>query len=191
MCYWKKHLKIFCAHIEWSTASMFIGLGSLVLALGTNNWPCWALAVACAAVIVIGYLAAHGAYTQKSIDRITQYDRDFKALKSERKAAVTLIITKSFELAFFGEFILGETVCNLCLRSPKEKPGSSSSSWPTRITPSTRDWWRWRRWRAVLACGKKCAHSHAWTRARIKSAATARRSSSDNSSTRCALAAAV
>lgn len=73
---------------------MFIGLGSLVLALGTNNWPCWALAVACAAVIVIGYLAAHGAYTQKSIDRITQYDRDFKALKSERKTAVTFLLGK-------------------------------------------------------------------------------------------------
>jgi hypothetical protein len=94
MCCIQKHLKIFCAHIEWSTASMFIGLGSLVVALGANNWPCWAVAVAGVAVVVLGYFAAHGAYTQKSIDRITQYERDFKSLKAERKKAATYLLKK-------------------------------------------------------------------------------------------------
>jgi hypothetical protein len=92
VCYLKKHLKILCAHVEWSTASMFIGLGSLVVALGANNWPWWMVAVAGLAAVVVGYFAAHSAYTQKSIDRITQYDRDFKALKPERKIAVHFLL---------------------------------------------------------------------------------------------------
>lgn len=73
---------------------MFIGLGSLVVALAANHWPWWAVAVAGVAVVVLGYFAAHGAYTQKSIDRITQYDRDFKALKAERKKAATFLLKK-------------------------------------------------------------------------------------------------
>jgi len=74
---------------------MFIGLGSLVVAFGANNWPCWAVAIVAVAVVAVGYVAAHGAYTQKSIDRITQYDRDFKTLKPERKIAVNFLLGKS------------------------------------------------------------------------------------------------
>ncbi|MGA3181247.1 MAG: hypothetical protein ABSF38_12965 [Verrucomicrobiota bacterium] len=90
----RKHLKILSAHIEWGTASMFIGLGSLVLALGVNRLPWWADCTAGLFVFILAIFAARGAYTQKSIDRIAQYDRDFKALKDERKKAATFLLKR-------------------------------------------------------------------------------------------------
>lgn len=91
----RRKIKIFCAHIEWSTASMFIGLGALVVALAANGWPSWAFVSVALAVLVLGYFAAHGAYAQKSIDRVMQFDRDFKNLKPERNIAAKHLLNKN------------------------------------------------------------------------------------------------
>ena len=90
----RRKIKIFCAHIEWGTASMFIGLGALVVALAANSWPVWAFVSVASAVLVLGCFAAHGAHTQRSIDRIMQFDRDFKNLKTERKIAAKHLLNK-------------------------------------------------------------------------------------------------
>src|SRR5947207_12866534 len=89
-----KHLRVFCAHIEWSTASMFIGLGSLAVALGTTNWPPWAVCATVLGVLILAVFTAKAAHTQRSIDRITEYDRDFKELKAERRKAENYLLKK-------------------------------------------------------------------------------------------------
>ncbi len=73
---------------------MFVGLGALALALAANHWPWWAVCVAGFLVLILGVFAARGSYTQKSIDRIALYDRDFKNLKSERTKAATYLLKK-------------------------------------------------------------------------------------------------
>jgi|GEM_PF-1036494 hypothetical protein len=73
---------------------MFVGLGSLAVALGANHWPWWAVCVAGLLVFILAIFAARGAYTQKSIDRIAQYERVFKDLKPERKLAATYLLKK-------------------------------------------------------------------------------------------------
>jgi len=73
---------------------MFVGLSSFVVTLATNRWPWWGVAAAGLTVVVLGYFAARGAYTQKSIDRITEYARDFNAIKTQRRKAAIYLLRK-------------------------------------------------------------------------------------------------
>jgi hypothetical protein len=88
----RKRIKIICSHIEWTTASMFIGLASLAVSLLANTWPWWALALAVLGVLIVAAVAALTSHRQKSIDRIIQFNRDFQALKRERQKAATFLL---------------------------------------------------------------------------------------------------
>jgi hypothetical protein len=91
----KKSLKIYRANIDWSSASMFIGLGSLAVTLLTNHRPWWLIFVVGFVIIALGFFAARGAYMQRSINRIVKFDTDFKAMKTERKKAANFLLGKS------------------------------------------------------------------------------------------------
>jgi hypothetical protein len=95
MCACKKQLRKYVAHIEWGSATMFIGIGALAgsLIMQSNQHYCLLL-VAAFCLIVLFLIAAHNSYLQRSIDRVTQYERDFRHLVRERHNAARFCLGK-------------------------------------------------------------------------------------------------
>src|ERR1035438_9761098 len=92
MCELRKRIKIICAHIEWSTASMFVSLASLAVAM-IKSWTWWAVGLA-AFAIILAIFAAFSSYAQKSIDRMIQYDRNYDNLRAVRRSAAAYLLNR-------------------------------------------------------------------------------------------------
>jgi hypothetical protein len=71
---------------------MFVGFGSLAVALSANSWPVWASILFALGIIGLGIIAAQSAHSQRSIDRMVQFDRDFNELRATRRSAAAFLL---------------------------------------------------------------------------------------------------
>jgi hypothetical protein len=93
--YCNKQSRKYFSHVEWSSATVFISVGSLVGAMiAYKNFPWYVLAAAILLLVALAAVAGHNSYVQRSIDRIAQYDRDFRSMKNERFKAARFCLGK-------------------------------------------------------------------------------------------------